>query len=378
MDFFLTEEQEAMRRTARKFAEKEIVPVAGELDEKDEFPTDIVSKLFDVGLLTIGVPEEFGGPGADSISQALVCEEIAWGDAGIATTLAANCLLASNPVAVAGTQAQKEWFYNFLNQGKLAAFCQTEPGAGSDVAGITTTAKRDGDYYILNGTKQFITNGGVADVYTVLATMDKSLKHKSMVGFMVDRNTPGVSVSKKENKMGIRTSDTTQVIFEDVKVPVANRLGEEGEGFKIFMQALDMSRPMVASLALGVAQAAYDAALAYAKDRVAFGKPIATFQAIQFMLADMIMNIEASRLLILKSCALKDAGKPYTLFASMAKCFAADAGMKIATDAVQILGGYGYVKEYPVEKFMRDAKIMQIYEGTSQIQRVVIAGHILK
>ncbi|HEX3030756.1 MAG TPA: acyl-CoA dehydrogenase family protein [Bacillota bacterium] len=378
MDFMLNDEQEAMRRTARKFAEKEIVPFAGEWDEKDTFPHDVVKKLHEVGLLTIGVPEEFGGPGADSISQALVCEEISWGDAGIGTTLAANCLLATNPVTVAGTKEQKEWFFNLLNEGKLAAFCQTEPGAGSDVASLATTAKRDGDYYVLNGTKQFITNGGVADVYTVLATTDRNLKHKGMLGFMVDRNTPGISVSKKENKMGIRSSDTTQVIFDNVKVPVANRLGQEGEGFKIFMQSLDMSRPMIAALALGVAQAAFDAALAYSKERIAFGKPIATFQAIQFMLADMAMGLEASRLLIHKACALKDAGKPYTQMASYAKCFAADAGMKIATDAVQILGGYGYVKEYPVEKYMRDAKIMQIYEGTSQIQRVVIAGHLLK
>ncbi len=378
MSYIYTEEQDVMRKTARKFSEKEIMPVAGELDEKHEFPAEIVKKLHEVGLLTIGVPEEYGGPGADTISQALVCEEISYGDAGLGTTLAASCLLGANPVLVAGTHEQKTRFYNILNEGKLAAFALTEPGAGSDVAGMSMTAKRDGDFYILNGTKQFITNGSVADVYTTFATMDKSLGSKGIVAFFVERDTPGISVSKNENKMGIRTSDTTQVIFEDVKVPVANRLGEEGQGFKICMEALDISRPMIAALAVGVAQAAYEAALAYAKERKAFGKPIAAFQAIQFMLADMAMGIEASRLLVHKACALRDAGKPFGLVASYAKCFAGDHAMKVAVDAVQILGGYGYVKEYPVEKYMRDAKIMQIYEGTNQIQRVVIAANILK
>lgn len=378
MSFILTEEQEMLRKTARKFAEKEIAPVALEYDEKNEFPMEIFRKLHEVGLLTVGVPDEYGGPGLDAISQAIVCEEISYGCAGVATSLLGSSLLAANPVLVGGTHEQKTEFYNILNEGKLAAFCLTEPGAGSDVAGISTTAKREGDYYILNGTKQFITNANVADVYTILATVDKKLGYKGMVAFYLDRHTPGISVSKKENKMGIRPSETCQVVFEDVRVPVRNRLGEEGEGFKIIMKALDISRPLVAALAVGIAQAAYEAALNYTKERAAFGKPIAAFQGIQFMLADMAMGIEASRLLVHKACKLRELGEPFSQVASYAKCFASDTAMKVATDAVQIFGGYGYVKEYPVEKYMRDAKVMQIYEGTNQIQRIVIANNMLK
>lgn len=375
MLFKLTEEQEAMRKVARKFSEQEIAPVAINFDERDEFPWDIVRKLHEVGLLTIGVPEEYGGPGLDSIAQALVSEELAYGCAGIATTVAANCLLAANPVLVGGNPEQKKRFYDILNQGKLAAFCLTEPGAGSDAGNLSTSAKRDGGFYLLNGTKQFISNGGVAEVYTVFATVDKSRGHKGITGFIVDRNTPGISIGKKENKMGIRTSDTCQVVFEDVRVPVENRLGEEGQGFKICMQALDGSRPIVAAIAVGIAQAAYETCVKYAKERIAFGKPIATFQAIQMMIADMAMEIEAARLLVQKACWLRDDGQPFSHVASYAKCFASDIAMKVTTNAVQILGGYGYVKEYPVEKYMRDAKIMQIYEGTNQIQRIVIASH---
>ena len=377
MRFKLTDEQDAMRQVARKFAVKEIAPVAIEFDERDEFPWEIVDKLHKVGLLTIGVPEEYGGPGLDSITQAIVTEEIAYGCAGVATTVAANCLLAANPVLYGGNPEQKKRFYDILNQGKLAAFCLTEPGVGSDAGNLSTSAKRDGDHYILNGTKQFISNGGVAEVYTVFATVDKSRGHKAITGFMVDRNTPGISIGKKENKMGIRTSDTCQVVFEDVRVPVENRLGEEGQGFKICMQALDASRPIVAAIAVGIAQAAYETSVKYAKERIAFGKPIATFQMIQMMIADMAMEIEASRLLVHKACWLRDAGEPFSHIACYSKCFASDMAMRVTTNAVQILGGYGYVKEYPVEKYMRDAKIMQIYEGTNQIQRIVIASNSL-
>ncbi len=378
LSFHLTEEQEAIRDMARKFADQEIAPHAIHFDEKDEFPWEIVKKLHEVGLLTVGVPEEFGGPGIDFIGQAVVCEELARGDAGVGTTVLASCLLGADPVTIGGTDDQKRRFFDVLNKGGLGAFCLTEPGAGSDAAALSMTAKLDGDVYILNGTKQFITNGGVADYYTVFATTDKKLKHKGIVAFMVDRHSPGVSIGKKENKLGIRTSDTAQVVFEDVRVPVENRLWNEGEGFKLCMMTLDMSRPMIAALAVGNAQAAFDCALRYAKDRVAFGKPIATLQAIQFMLADMAMEIEASRLLIWKACWLKMQGKPFGLAASLSKAYSADMGMKVTTDAVQILGGYGYSKEYPAEKCMRDAKIMQLYEGTSQIQRVVIAGNLLR
>jgi alkylation response protein AidB-like acyl-CoA dehydrogenase len=378
LSFHLTEEQEAIKDMAGKFADQEIAPHAIHFDERDEFPWEIVKKLHEVGLLTAGVPEEFGGPGIDFIGQAVVCEELARGDAGVGTTVLASCMLGADPVTIGGTDDQKRRFFDVLNKGGLGAFCLTEPGAGSDAAALSMTAKLDGDVYILNGTKQFITNGGVAAYYTVFATTDKKLKHKGIVGFMVDRHSPGISIGKKENKLGIRTSDTSQVVFEDVRVPVDNRLWNEGEGFKLCMMTLDMSRPMIAALAVGNAQAAFDCALRYAKDRVAFGKPIATLQAIQFMLADMAMEIEASRLLIWKACWLKMQGKPFGLAASLSKAYAADMGMKVTTDAVQILGGYGYSKEYPAEKCMRDAKIMQLYEGTSQIQRVVIAANLLR
>ncbi|AHF07552.1 acyl-CoA dehydrogenase family protein [Desulfitobacterium metallireducens] len=378
MDFKYTEEQEVMRAVARKFSEKEIAPVAGEYDEKDEFPWEIVHKLHEVGLLTIGVPEEYGGPGLDPITQALIAEELAFGDAGLSTTVVASNLLAANPVLVGGNDDQKRRFYNVMNEGKLAAFCLTEPGSGSDAASLSTSARREGDYYILNGTKQFITNAGVADIFTVFATTDKSLRHKGVIAFMVDAHTPGITIGKKENKMGIRTSDTCQISFEDVKVPITNRLGEEGEGWTICMKSLDISRPFIAAMAVGIAQAAYEAAVNYAKERAAFGKPIATFQAVQFMLADMAIEIEASRLLVHKACYLREQGQPFTQMASFAKAFAGDTGMKVTTDAVQIFGGYGYIKDYPVEKYMRDAKIMQIYEGTNQIQRVVIASNILR
>ena len=378
LSFHLTEEQEAIKDMAGKFADQEIAPHAIHFDERDEFPWEIVKKLHEVGLLTVGVPEEFGGPGIDFIGQAVVCEELARGDAGVGTTVLASCMLGADPVTIGGTDDQKRRFFDVLNKGGLGAFCLTEPGAGSDAAALSMTAKLDDDAYILNGTKQFITNGGVADYYTVFATTDKKLKHKGIVAFMVDRHSPGISIGKKENKLGIRTSDTSQVVFEDVRVPVENRLWNEGEGFKLCMMTLDMSRPMIAALAVGNAQAAFDCALRYAKDRVAFGKPIATLQAIQFMLADMAMEIEAARLLIWKACWLKMQGKPFGLAASLSKAYAADMGMKVTTDAVQILGGYGYSKEYPAEKCMRDAKIMQLYEGTSQIQRVVIAANLLR
>jgi len=378
MDFILTDEQEAMRRMARKFAEQEIAPVALEYDEKNEFHYELVEKLYETGLLTIGVPEEYGGPGLDAVGQAVVMEELSRGCAAVGTTVAASCLLAADPVVIAANHEQKERFFNVLNEGKLAAFCLTEPGAGSDVSALKTTARLEGDEYVINGTKCFITNGGVADIFTVCASIDRSKGHKGLCFFIVERDRPGVSVGKKENKLGIRSSSTTDVVFDEVRIPKENLLGKEGDGFKIAMKALDMSRPMVAALAVGVAQAAFEYAANYAKNRIAFGKPIAALQGIQFMLADMAMEIEAARLLVHKACWLKDAGLPYSAASSLSKGFAGDMAMRVTTDAVQILGGYGYIKEYPVEKYMRDAKIMQIYEGTSQVQRVVIAADVLR
>jgi len=378
MDFNLTEEQEALKKMARKFSEQEIIPYIQEYDDKEEFPWSIIKKMHEVGLMTTAVPEEYGGPGIDMVGQMLVTEELCYGCLGVGATMAASALLAPGPVEVGANHEQKKYFYNMLNEGKLAAFCLTEPGAGSDVAAMSTTARRDGDYYILNGTKQFITNAGVADVYVVFATTDKKLRFKGINGFIVDRHTPGITVGPEEKKMGLRVSDTRQVIFEDVRVPVANRLGAENEGFKICMKALDLSRPSVAAEAVGVAQRAFEEAIKYSKERVAFGQPISNFQAIRFILADMAMEIEAARLLTYKACVQAMKGLPFTHIASYAKCFASDVAMRVTTNAVQVLGGYGYLREYKVEKLMRDAKVMQIYEGTNQIQRVVISGHILK
>lgn len=378
MDFRLSEEQEMMRRMARDFADNEIAPYAQEWDKEDRFPEETVKKMHELGLMTIGVPAEYGGPGLDHVAQNIVTEEIARGDAGIATTMAASTLLAADPVLIAATHEQKKWFYGMQNEGAIAAFCLTEPGAGSDAGGLSTKCVKDGDYYILNGTKQFISNGGVAQLYTVFATLDKKLGYKGICAFMVDRNTPGISVGPKEDKLGIRSSNTTQVIFEDVRVPAKNLLGKEGEGFKIAMKTLDLSRASVAAMAVGVAQAAMEASVKYAKERTQFGKPIASFQAVQFMLADMIQYIHAARLLYLEASSRQDMGLPFTQIASLAKCFAGDTAMKVATDAVQIFGGYGYTKEYPVEKYFRDAKIMQIFEGTAQVQRLVIANDLLR
>lgn len=378
MDFTLTEEQIMIKKMARDFADNEILPYCQEWDAKDIFPFDTVKKLHELGLMTVGVPAEYGGSGLDHLSQGIVVEEIARGDAGLATTLAASTLLAADPVYVAANDEQKKWFYGRMNEGDLAAFCLTEPGAGSDAGGLATKCTKDGDDYILNGTKQFISNGGVAGLYTVFATLDKKLGYKGHCAFMVDRNTPGVTIGPKEDKLGIRSSNTTQVIFEDVRVPAKNLLGKEGEGFKICMKTLDLSRAVVAAMAVGVAQGAYECAVKYSKERQQFGQPISRFQAIQFILADMAMYVETARLLYQKACALQDMGLPYTQMSSLAKCWAGDAAMKVATDAVQVYGGYGYSKEYPVEKYFRDAKIMQIFEGTAQIQRLVIASDLLK
>ena len=335
-----------------------------------------MKKLDDAGILNLVVPEEYDGPGLDSLSIALIYEELGKGCAGIATSAAANAL-ASYPVVVSGTDEQKRKVFGALNEGKLAAFALTEPNAGSDAGGVATSAVKDGEYYVLNGTKCFITNGGISDIYVIFANARKSAGIRGLTAFIVDRDAPGFSVGKKEDKMGIRPSNTTELILDSVRIHESMRIGREGEGFKIAMKTLDAARPLVGAVSVGLASAAFEAACKYAKERQQFGKPIASFQLIQAMIADMAMGVETARLLVYKACWLKDQGMDYQLESAMAKCMAADVAMKVTTDAVQVMGGYGYMREYPVEKMMRDAKIMQIYEGTNQIQRLVIANNIL-
>ncbi len=379
MDFRLSEEQEMMKKVAHDFAANEIAPYASEWDHKHIYPEECIKKMHEVGLMTIGVPAEYGGPGLDHLAQNIVAEEISWGDAGVATIMAASTLLAADPVLIAANHEQKKEFYGRLMDGELGAFCLTEPGAGSDAGGLSTKCQKVGDEYIINGTKQFISNGGTAGVYTLLATMDKKMGSKGMCAFIIDRNSPGVTVGKTEDKLGIRTSNTTEVIFEDVRVPAKNLLGKEGDGFKIIMKTLDISRASVAALAVGVAQASLDASLEYSQLRVQFGKPICSFQAIQFKLADMAQRIQAARLLYYEASSLQDMDVPrFSKSASLAKCFAGDTAVFCATEAVQVFGGYGYTRDYPVEKYFRDAKIFQIYEGTGEVQRLVIAGDLLR
>lgn len=372
-----SDEQLDLQKSVREFTQKKIAPVAKELDEKAEFPWKLYQEVFEMGLHAMNEPEEFGGPGLDLVTCALLIEELSKGDVGFAVSVGTNSL-ASGPVLIAGNQEQKKLFYDIINQGKIAAFCLTEPNAGSDAGAVATTARRDGDEYVINGTKCFITCGAVADIYTVIASVDRSKGVKGLSAFLVERNRPGVSVGKEEDKMGIRSSNTTEVVFQDVRIPAGHLLGKEGEGFKLAMQTLDKSRPLVGAQAVGLAQAALDIAVKYAKERIQFGKPIAAHQAIQFMLADMQIQIETARNMVYKACYLYDAGKPFSKESAIAKTFATDMAMRVAVDAVQILGGYGYMKEYSAEKLMRDAKVMQIFEGTNQVQRIVIANQLLR
>lgn len=379
MDFRLTDEQEMMKKMAHDFAANEIAPYASEWDHNHIYPEDCIKKMHEVGLMTIGVPAEYGGPGLDHVAQNIVAEEICWGDAGVGTVMVASTLLATDPIHVAANDEQKKWWFGRMNDGVLGAFCLTEPGAGSDAGGISTKCQKVGDEYIINGTKQFISNGATAGMYTLLATLNKKMGNKGMCAFMIDRDTPGITVGKTEDKLGIRNSNTTEVIFEDVRVPAKNLLGTEGQGFFVIMKTLDISRASIAAMATGISQACLDASLEYAKMRTQFGKPIASFQAIQFKLADMAMKIEASRLLYLEASSLQDMDVPrFSKAASLAKAFAGDAAVFCATEAVQVFGGYGYTREYPVEKYYRDAKIFQIYEGTGEIQRMVIANDLLR
>jgi acyl-CoA dehydrogenase len=376
VDFTLTDEQKDIRDLAHDFAEKEIRPVAWDYDRDATWPQEIIEKAWEVGLMNSHLEEQYGGPGLDYLTSCIIEEQLGWGCSGIGTSLMCNGL-ASTPVALGGSEEVKKHYLGMLaEEPKLASFCMTEPDAGSDVSGIRTTAVRKGDKYVINGTKCFITNGSHADWFTVYAKTDKEAGHRGISAFVVPRDA-GVTVDKKEDKLGQRASDTAMISFNDVEIPAGNLLGEENKGFKLAMMTLDRTRPGVSAMAVGIAQAAFEYARDYSKERVQFGVPIAMHQAIQFMIADMATKIEASRLLVWQSGALLDQGKRNTLASAHAKRFAADSAMEIAVDAVQVYGGYGFIKEYPVEKLMRDAKIMQLYEGTSQIQRLVIAREVL-
>src|SRR2546421_7589470 len=377
VDFTLTDEQKALREMAHDFAVKEIRPVAWEYDKDGTWPQDIIEKAWQVGRMTTLLAPEYGGPGLDFLSGCIIEEELGWGCSGIGTSLMCNGL-ATTPIVLGGSEETKKKYLGMLSEApKLASFCLTEPDAGSDVSGMRTSAVKMGDKYVINGSKCFITNGGYADYYTLYAKTDKDAGHKGISAFVVEREWDGVSVDKKEDKLGQRASNTATISFNDVEVPAENMLGEENHGFKLAMGTLDRTRPGVAAMAVGIARAAFEFATEYSKERVQFGVPIAMHQAIQFMIADMATKIEAARLLVWQSGVLLDQGKRNTLASSHAKRFAADTAMEVTVDAVQVYGGYGFIKEYPVEKLMRDAKIMQLYEGTSQIQRLVIAREVL-
>ena len=376
VDFTLSDEQQLLREMAHDFAANEMRPVAAEFDRDGTWPEEVLKKAWELGLMNSHLPEEYGGPGATYFEGALIEEEMGWGCSGIGTSIACNGLAAA-PVLLGGSEATKKEYLTRLGEGgKFASFCLTEPGAGSDVAGMRTTAVRQGDKYVINGQKCFITNGSYADWYTVYAKTDKDAGHRGISAFVVPRDA-GVVVDKKEDKMGQRASNTATVSFNDVEIPADNLLGEENGGFKLAMMTLDRTRPGVAAMAVGIARSAMEHAIEYSKERIQFGVPIAMHQAIQFMIADMATKVHLGRLGTWQSAVLLDQGARNTIESSHAKRFAADTAMEVATDAVQVYGGYGLIKEYPVEKIMRDAKIMQLYEGTSQIQRLVIAKETL-
>jgi acyl-CoA dehydrogenase len=378
IDFSLSEEQQQLRALAHEFAEKEIAPRAAHHDQTGEFPRDICRKAWDLGLMNTHIPAGYGGPGLGVLDGCLIAEETAWGCTGIGTAMEANTL-AEAPVIVGGTDEQKKRILTpMTREFRLAAYCVTEPQAGSDVQGIRTTARRVGDDYVLKGQKMWITNGSVADWYFVVAYTDPEQRHKGMSAFVVPRDTPGIEVGKKEQNLGQRASDTRALTFNEVVVPKTNLLGKEGQGWFLAMAAFDHSRPVVSAAAVGLARSAMEHAVRYAKERTAFGVPIFKHQSIAFSVAEMAMRIEAARLLVWQSAWRIDRGERNTREAAMAKAFAADSAMQTALDAVQVFGGYGYSREYPVEKLMRDAKIFQIYEGTSQIQRLIIAKEIFE
>lgn len=367
-----------LKKMVADFVDKEIIPVAGEYDKSGEFPMDLYKKLIEMDLYCVHQPEQYGGPGLDILGTAVISEELARGDIGISATIGATSL-ASVPVLVAGTEEQKKAWFDVVNQKHFASFALTEPGAGSDAGQVSTTAVLEGDEYVLNGRKCFITNGGVAGIYSVIAMTDKEAGAKGLSVFMVERDREGVSIGKEEDKMGMRLSNTTDVVFDNVRIPKTHLLGKEGQGFKIAMTTLDQSRPSVACQGVGIAQRAMDEAIEYSKERVQFDQPLAMFQVTQFKLADMYIAIETARQMAYHAAELMDAGlgKQATAQVAAAKAYAGDVAMRVTTEAVQILGGYGYMRDYPVEKLMRDAKIIQIYEGTAEIQRQIIAGKLL-
>jgi len=378
MDFQLDDAQLALQESARRFAAQEIAPIAAHCDQSGEFPREVLKQAWELGLSHVSIPAGHGGTGLGLFDTTLVVEELAWGCAGITTSIMANDL-GITPILLAGSpEQQKEWFEFAGAEFRLAAFCLSEPEAGSDVAGLQLLAEKDGGDYILNGAKCWITNGGEAGLYTVFATLDRSARHKGICAFVLPGDAPGLSPGKKEDKMGQRASDTRVLHFDGVRVPARQRLGQEGEGFAIAMRTLDTTRPSIGALAVGIARRALEESVAYARERRAFGSPIAGFQAVQFMLADMAKDTEAARLLTRQSAWMIDQGLRASKHSAMAKCFATDVAMRVTTDAVQVHGGNGYTREYPVEKLMRDAKLMQIYEGTNQIQRMVIARELLK
>ncbi|MBI3893754.1 MAG: acyl-CoA dehydrogenase family protein [Candidatus Wallbacteria bacterium] len=378
VDFNLTEEQQELQKLVRDFTQKEIVPKAKQHDETGEFPTEILHKAWDLGLMNCHIPAEYDGAGLGSFEECLLSEEIGAGCTGMATPMLVNNL-AEAPIILFGNDEQKKNFLGRMTREYLfAAYAVTEPAAGSDVAGIRTTAKLVGNEYMLNGEKMWITGASKANWFFVLAYTDPEKKHRGMSGFVVEADTPGISIGKKENNMGQRASDTRSIVFTDAKIPKKNLLGKEGDGFKIAMTAFDYSRPAVGAMAVGLARTAMEHSIKYARERTTFGVPIFQHQAVAFMIADMAKDIEAARGLVWQAAWLLDQGKRNTLHAAMAKAFAADMAMRVATDAVQVHGGYGFSKEYPVEKLMRDAKVIQIYEGTSQIQRVIIAKELFE
>jgi butyryl-CoA dehydrogenase len=378
VDLKFTEEQEMIRKMVRDFAQKEVAPIAAEIDDKGIAPVENIKKMGQLGLLGLTVPEKYDGGGADPVSYVIAIEELAKACASTAIVMAVQNSLVCAGIEKFGTEEQKSKFLPPLARGeKIGAFALTEPGAGCDAAAQLTTAMRDGDFYVINGTKHFITNGAFADIIILFGMTDKTQKHRGISAFIVEKGAKGFTVGKEEHKMGIRGTNTCELVFDDVEVPVANRLGQEGQGFKIAMTVLDAGRVGVAAQAVGIAQAAYEAALKYSAERIQFGQPICQFQAIQWMLADMATRIEAARLLTYSAALKKQSGQPYSKEASMAKLYASETAVWVADRAVQIHGGYGYMKEYSVERNYRDAKITEIYEGTSEVQRMVIARAIL-
>ncbi len=378
MNFQLSEEHEMLRKMVRDFARKEVEPTAAERDEEERFDRKLFDQIAELGLTGIPWSEEYGGIGSDYLSYVIAVEELSRVCASTGVTLSAHTSLAGWPLNAFGTEEQKQKFLRPMAEGKLmGAYGLTEPGSGSDAGGMKTTAKLDGDHYILNGSKIFITNGGEAEIYIVFAQTDKEKRHKGITAFIVEKGTPGFSMGKKEKKLGIRSSPTLEIIFEDCRVPVENRLGDEGQGFKIAMKTLDGGRNGIAAQAVGIAQGALDAATAYAKERKQFGKPIGENQGIGFKLADMATKIEAARLLTYQAAWKESQGLPYGKESAMSKLYAGDISMEVTTEAVQVFGGYGYTKDYPVERYMRDAKITQIYEGTNEIQRLVISRMLM-